>query len=234
MIRLFAAPGTLVAGATLPLDDDEAHHAGVRRARDGDAVELLDGEGTIATALLRADGKRWSAEVRDLRRVAAPPELIVALGAGDRDRFLSVVQQCGELGITRLIPLETERSKQVETRMRDAAIDKARKRAREACKQSGNPWLPRIDDLLPFDALRQAATGARWFFGDPDGAPMPGVAADAPVAWAIGPEGGFTDDEVGQLRDGLGATGVWFGPHILRFETAAAAAALLTTDRRAR
>lgn len=234
MMRFFAAPATLLAGALVALEEDEAHHAEVRRGREGEAVELLDGQGTVATATLERTGKRWGARVGSTRTVPEPAPLVVALGAGDRDRFLSVVQQCGELGITRLVPIDTERSRQVESRLRHAGIEKGRRRAREACKQSGNSWLPVIDDLMALPELGITGSGVRWFFGDPAGSPLPPLRETEPVGWVIGPEGGFTAAEEAWLRERLDATGVWFGPHILRFETAAAAAAVLTLQQRER
>lgn len=233
-MRFFASPGALVTGAVVALDDDETHHADVRRGREGEAVELLDGRGVVATATLERTGKSWAARVATLRTVDEPVPLVLALGAGDRDRFLSVAQQCSELGITRIVPIETERSRQVETRLRDAGVEKGRRRAREACKQSGNPWLPVIDDVMPMVELGITGSGVRWFFGDPAGAPLPSLHPSAPVGWVIGPEGGFTPAEEGWLRERLDATGVWLGPHILRFETAASAAAVLTLQQRER
>lgn len=234
MMRFFPAAGALVVGAVMVLDEDETHHADVRRGREGESVELLDGCGGIATATLRRDGKRWSAHVATVRTVATPTPLWLALGAGDRDRFLSVAQECSELGVTRLIPIETERSRQVETRLRGAGVEKGRKRAREACKQSGNPWLPLIDDVTPLAELGRMATDVKWFFGEPDGVPLGALTPREPVGWLIGPEGGFTAAEEEWMRHTLGATGVWLGPHILRFETAAVAAALLTLQLRER
>ncbi len=233
-MRFFVEQGVLLVGALLELDEDETHHADVRRGREGETVELLDGKGSVATAILERNGKRWSARVTELRNLPEPATLVVALGAGDRDRFLSVVQQCGELGITRIVPVETERSRQVESRLRGAGVEKGRRRAREACKQSGNPWLPVLDDVMPLVELGITGSGVRWFFGDPAGAPLAPLREQEPVGWVIGPEGGFTPAEEAWLRERLDATGVWFGPHILRFETATAAAAVLTLQQRER
>ena len=161
-----------------------------------------------SAATLRRDGKRWSAHVATVRTVATPTPLWLALGAGDRDRFLSVAQECSELGVTRLIPIETERSRQVETRLRGAGVEKGRKRAREACKQSGNPWLPLIDDVTPLAELGRMATDVKWLFGEPDGVPLGALTPREPVGWLIGPEGGFTAAEEEWMRHTLGATGV--------------------------
>jgi 16S rRNA (uracil1498-N3)-methyltransferase len=122
----------------------------------------------------------------------------------------------------------------VETRLRGAGVEKGRKRAREACKQSGNPWLPIIDEVTPLAVLGRLNAGVKWCLGDPSGAPLAAFTPNEPVGWLIGPEGGFTAAEEEWMRQALGATGVWFGPHILRFETAAVAAALLTLQLRER
>ncbi len=234
MMRFFATPGTLIEGALIALEAPEAHHAEVRRGAEGEPVELLDGQGAIGVGTLERSGKHWNARLTAVRGYPEPAPLVLALGAGDRDRFLSVAQQCGELGLTRLVPVETERSRQVESRLRGAGVEKARRRAREACKQSGNPWLPVIDDVMPLTELGMTGSGVRWLFGDPTGSPLGALRAEEAVGWVIGPEGGFTPPEVGWLRERLDATGVWFGPHILRFETAAVAAAVLTLQQRER
>lgn len=233
-MRFFAAPGSLVAGDVVALDEAETHHAEVRRGKEGDPVELLDGVGTVAAATIISVGKQWAANIVSVTLMPEPTPLVLALGAGDRDRFLGMAQQCAELGITRLVPLETERSRQVETRMRDAAVEKARRRVREACKQSGNPWLPIVDELLPLNGLGITGSGLRWFFGDPGGAQLEALHPAEPVGWVIGPEGGFASVEVDWLIERLDARGVWLGPHILRFETAAVAAAVLTLQLRGR
>ena len=234
MMRFLVVPGALADGVTLTLDAAETHHAEVRRGREGEAVKLLDGAGAVADAVLARAGAEWTAQVARVRTVPAPTPLIVALGAGDRDRFLTVVQQCSELGITRIVPIETERARQVESRLRPAGIEKARRRVREACKQSGNPWFPVVDDLRPLTWLGITGLGVRWFFGDPEGALLAELQSAEPVGWVIGPEGGFTPPELEWLRERLDATGIWLGPHILRFETAAMAAAVLTLQLRER
>ncbi|MES2123425.1 MAG: RsmE family RNA methyltransferase [Gemmatimonadota bacterium] len=233
-MRFLAAPGSLVTDAVVTLDASETHHAEVRRGKAGDQVELLDGAGTVAAATIRAVGKDWTAHVDSITLVPEPTPFVLALGAGDRDRFLAVAQQCAELGITRLVPIETERSRQVETRIRESAVEKARRRVREASKQSGNPWIPIVDDLLPLSGLGITGSGVHWFFGDPGGEPLEQLHPAEPVGWVIGPEGGFSPSEVAWLGERLDARPIWLGPHILRFETAAVAAAVLTLQLRER
>lgn len=223
--RLLAEPGLLAVGATVALDDEEAHHLRVRRAEAGQGARLFDGAGVTAGGVLERVGKGWQVVVGEVAHHPAAPVLLLAVGAGDRDRFLALAEKCTELGVTRLVPLLTERSAQVETRLREAGVERARKRAREACKQSGNPWATRVDELTPIDALATQTSGVRWLLADPTGVSAGSIAVVPPLGWLIGPEGGFTDAETAMITDRLGAGPVRLGRHVLRFDTAALVAA---------
>ncbi len=223
--RLLVAPGGLVVGLAVSLDDEESHHLRVRRAETGQRVMLFDGAGVTGHGVLTSAGKGWQATVEQVEHHPPTTLLILAVGAGDRDRFLSLAEKCTELGVTRLIPLVTERSAQVETRLRESGVERARKRAREACKQSGNPWATVVADLTRIAVLGKSYPGVRWLMADPKGTTLGAVTADAPVGWLIGPEGGFTEPEGVQMGERLGAAPVRLGRHVMRFETAAIVAA---------
>lgn len=225
MIRVLAEPGQLVAGARLVLDSDELHHLRVRRASAGDPVIGCDGAGTVAEGVLEGVGRELALRIESVRIETAPPPLVLALAAGDRDRFLRFAEQCTELGVTRLIPLETERAKSVGTRLRDIHVEKARIRSREACKQSGNPWATVIDNLTALEDLVPMAADFAWLLADPAGADLPSRGSGKPPAWLIGPEGGFTGTERELMTNRLGAVPVSLGRWILRFDTAAVVAA---------
>ena len=141
--------------------------------------------------------------------------------------------KAAELGVTRVIPIETRLTRSVENRVRDNTIDKARKRAREACKQSGNAWFPEIDAPTDLDQLGNACPDVRWFLADARGEGLPTLGAQDAVAWLIGPEGGFTHEECAELERDLGAMRVALGRHVLRYETAAIAASVVTDTARA-
>jgi 16S rRNA (uracil1498-N3)-methyltransferase len=157
-----------------------------------------------------------------------PASTFLAIGAGDRDRFQLVVEKAAELGVTRIIPIETERSKQVATRLRTSAIEKFQRHAAEACKQSGNPWTPLVELPVTLGAFLDAPPYARWFLAHPEGGKMPALEHTAAVGWLVGPEGGFTSEELLLISDRLAPSLVALGDHVLRFETAAIGAAALT------
>ena len=214
--------GSARAGLTIPLDEEESHHLRVRRAEAGEIVELRDGAGLAGEGVLEATGGAWAVTVT--RATTMPPAsgLTLAVGAGDRDRFLWLVEKAAELGVSRIVPLETSRSAGVATRLRPAHLDKLTRRALEATKQSGAHWSPDIGALESFTHfIAQARSGARWL-ADAAGSAPPATPGEVTVL--IGPEGGLTPSERAAALE-AGWTPVSLGPNVLRFETAAIAAA---------
>jgi 16S rRNA (uracil1498-N3)-methyltransferase len=230
MAAVMVAPGVLTDGATIDLDDAERHHLKVRRSDAEEEVLVFDGVGNVAHG--RVVG-RDRVTVGVVQHAPLPVETVLAVGAGDKERFLSLAERCTELGVTRLVPLVTERSQTVDTRFRDAALDKARRRAREACKQSENAWAATIEESCGIAGLAERYPGLRWLVAAVGGRVCPVIAPDEAIGWIIGPEGGLTEAELARAFDGLRATGVGLGPAILRFDTAASAGAAITQDRRA-
>jgi 16S rRNA (uracil1498-N3)-methyltransferase len=202
------------------LGGPEAHHlATVCRLRPGDAVYLFNG-----------DGREYPAEVVEVarRRVTlqvlradAPPrelplrlEVAAPLPKGDRAQFL--VEKLTELGVTALVPLRTARSV---VHLGDAKREKLERYVIEASKQCGRNALMAVKLLTDWPAYcRDPALPAQRLLAHPGGGAVPGGEGD--VAVAVGPEGGFTDEEVDLARD-AGWQVVGLGPRILRVETAA-------------
>jgi 16S rRNA (uracil1498-N3)-methyltransferase len=226
-------PGGWAAGDRVSLDDNEVHHLRVRRARDREIVELLDGTGLRGTGRLLQTGNQWAVEVQSAEQESRPAELMLAVAAGDRDRFSWMVEKAVELGVTRILPLETARSSGVATGVRDAHLRRLRRQALEATKQCGVAWAVQVEEPLSLDDFRgRPLTGLGWL-ADRSGTPPPTRLGGSAMTVVIGPEGGLTDAE----RAGLVAAGylpIVLGPYTLRFETAALAAAVLATTARMR
>jgi len=225
-----------IRGDEAVLDGQEAHHLlHVMRARAGDEVVLFDGSGVEFAATIEKTGRHEVAlrvdERRDIdRELPFPLELAVALPRGERQEWL--VQKIVELGATRLIPWQTERS---------VALPNAKSLARlqrtviEACKQCGRNRLMTIDEPVAFhDALRSLATDLRpcgWLAHPGTDSQSLASAFEtwnslgiAPLRLGVGPEGGFSDAEASAAREhGWGQ--VSLGASILRTETAAIALA---------
>jgi 16S rRNA (uracil1498-N3)-methyltransferase len=232
VITLLVSHG-VSAGRREPLDETERHHLRVRRAGSGDRVALRDGAGLIGTGRLVADGKEWAVEVESVERRPRPAELTLALGAGDRDRFAWVVEKAVELGATAVVPLETERTVGVATRLRTQHLGKLQRQALDAVKQCGAAWALEVEPPVPVSEFAaRSRTGSAWL-ADAEGAAPPPTLDGAPVTIVIGPEGGLSTAERAMLLS-AGYRPMALAPHTLRFETAALAAAAAVTTARLR
>ncbi len=225
--------GSLVPGARIALDALEVHHLRVRRAGAGESVRLLDGAGGVGAGVLELGKKDAAVTVGQVDREAAPTPLVLAIGAGERDRFAWVVEKAAELGVTEIVPLETEHTRGVASRIRGAQVERFRRRTLEAIKQCGATWAPQIREPVSLEEFAaEPRTGIRWLAALEGGVPPAGVGPE-PVTIAIGPEGGFTTEERWAF-EAAGFVPVRFGEHILRFETAALAGAVYTSIARKR
>lgn len=226
------ARGPFQAGGVVILEDEEAHHLKVRRLADGEPIRLVDGRGGVATARLAVERNLVAARVVATTQVPPPPVTEVLVGAGDRDRFLWLVEKATELGATRVTPVITERAQQVATRFQPQHVERAVKRAREALKQCGAAWMPAVVAPAPLgDVLRAASPAALRLQAVADGGPLPTIREGDAVQWAVGPEGGFTEIELAVLR-AAGFRPVSLGRATLRFDTAAMTALAVTAQAR--
>jgi 16S rRNA (uracil1498-N3)-methyltransferase len=220
-------------GQRVTLDESESHHLRVRRAQDGDKVEILDGAGLRGTGHLVHTAKVWSVEVAEAVREAPPAELTLAVAAGDRDRFSWMAEKAVELGVSRIIPLETTRSSAVATGLRVSHLSRLRRQALEATKQCGAAWAVVVDEPVALDDfLRQPLRGVGWL-ADQSGAAPPTEIDGRALTIVIGPEGGLDQAERAQVLS-AGYLPIVLGPYTLRFETASLAAAALATTARMR
>jgi 16S rRNA (uracil1498-N3)-methyltransferase len=233
VITVLVPAGAHPAGSRAPIDENEAHHLRVRRVEAGDPVGLRDGAGLIGTGRAVQEGQSWLVEVDAAAAAPRPAELILAVGAGDRERFVWLVEKATELGVTTVVPLLTERTAGVATRVREQHLPKLRRHALETLKQCGAAWAPMVEPPVELPAfLGRRRAGVQWL-ADPTGA-TPASAMDAtPVTVVVGPEGGLSDSERAALLAG-GFQPRALGVHTLRFETAALAAAVMVTTARLR
>jgi 16S rRNA (uracil1498-N3)-methyltransferase len=221
---------TRISGARATLVDAEAHHlAHVMRAKAGDQVILFDGAGGEYAAVVERVA-RSTIELAVLahraidRELAAPVVVGASLPKGDRQRWL--IEKLVELGVTDFVPLATARGVaqpvgNVVDRLRRAVVEASKQCGRNRLMQIQPPqkWRAFVCDAPAAAGRLIAHPGADRTLADVvRGAPS---AAAAGMFLAVGPEGGFTDDEA-RLALSAGWTGVDLGSRILRVETAAA------------
>jgi len=216
---------------TCELEGTEFHHlTHVMRTSVGDQIVLFDGKGNAAEAET-VEISRSRAVLHILKRTSEPapgPIVVLATAVPKGDRFRWLVEKATELGVSRLIPLQTARSI---TEPGGTKLDKMRSTVIEACKQSGRNRLMTIDPVTDWQSFLAAARATgRLLVADPSGAPQASLCEtkpdERPIVLVIGPEGGLTDVEVIQAVD-AGGRCISLGPRILRTETAAIALAAL-------
>lgn len=230
---VLAGEGTLTAGATVTLDDEERHHLRVRRAAEGNQVRALDGAGTIAEGVLVRVGGEFAIRIEHLATVPRPPRFALVVGAGDKERFGWLAEKAAELGVTDLLPLKAERTRSVAAGIREGHVHALQRRARQAIKQSGAGWAPQVG--APVDVRFAASQGVpeyRWL-ADATGEPPPDLPPNVPLVVVVGPEGGLIPAER-EIFLAAGFRRVRFAPDLLRFETAALAAAAVVASQRPR
>jgi 16S rRNA (uracil1498-N3)-methyltransferase len=229
-IRLFVT-ADLGPGAEVPLDAAQAHYLfNVMRLGTGARVAVFNGR----------DGE-WLAEIADAGRRGGllrahersqpqrtPPDLWLLFAPIKKARTDFIVEKATELGAARIQPVFTRLTNAERLRP-----DRLRAHAIEAAEQCGETWVPEIAEPVRLEALLEAWDPARrLMFCDETRESVPvrqalAAAARGPWAVLIGPEGGFSPEEMVRLRCLSFVTAVTLGPRVLRADTAAVAALAL-------
>jgi 16S rRNA (uracil1498-N3)-methyltransferase len=225
--RFFVESGLRV-GATIELPDAVAHHAQhALRLRDGAAIVLFDGRGGEYAARLIA-GRHATAEVLGFDPVERESPLAVTLIQSfvPNEKLDWIVEKSTELGAARIVLAPTARSV---ARLDGERLARKRVHWREvaiaACCQCGRNRLPEIRDAPTFTAALELARDceARLLLAPGAGESLMRHARAPSIAVAIGPEGGFSEQEIA-LAQRAGFVIAALGPRVLRTETAGPAA----------
>jgi len=220
-------PGTEVL---LPEQAGE-HLARVLRLERGHPLILFSGDGRECDAELASLAKRKvTAHVLMVREVdrEAPLRLTLAQSVARGEKMDWILQKATELGVARIVPLVTERT--------EVKLDEDRAERRmahwhgvlaSACEQSGRNLLPELDPPQRLDrwlgALGDSAALRLALLPDGDSTLRQLPSVENGAILAVGPEGGFSDNDVVMFRH-AGFHGLRLGPRILRTETAGIAA----------
>lgn len=212
----------------VPLPQEEAHHLlRVLRAKTGDEIHLIDGEGGIYKARIQEADKR-TCNVRIEEKEEAPVErryqLTMAVAPTKNDqRFEWFLEKATEMGVDRIVPLISVRSEK--ERIKRERFERI---LIAAMKQSDKAYLPRLEDPTRLEAFLEREGSKRSFIAHcykrPESTSLKLLyekGKDATVL--IGPEGDFSRKEVEMAID-MGCEPVSLGRATLRTETAAVAA----------
>ncbi len=238
-VRLFVDASQLRAGA-LVLEGDEHHYLSkVRRVSEGDVVTLFDGTGRQAQATLTAIGLAQSELEVDAPQLMPMPSfgLTVAPALIKGERMDLAVTKLVELGVRSIRPMTTERTiVRLKSERAAARHKRFESLAVAAARQCQSPHPSTISPIAAFAEVAKAEAGQPLKL-------MPCLSQETiPLTEAmptgdlrsavvlIGPEGGFTEQEVG-LAQSEGYVPVSLGPRTLRAETACIAVATILAFR---
>jgi 16S rRNA (uracil1498-N3)-methyltransferase len=220
-VRRLVLSDEVLAEGPLRLPSDAAHYLrDVLRLDASVELELTDGAGRVARARIEhADKRSVVLNVSAPRFVPRPSRtltLIQCVAKGEK--MDQIVRQTTELGVSRIIPVISERA--VARSM--GRQDRWRQIVDDAVRVSGRAWRPELRPVTAFaDLLAEPRASASWVFAI-DGATAYAPSTSSDLEVLVGPEGGLSPAEVEAARE-AGFTSVTLGEHTLRTETAAAA-----------
>jgi len=206
---------TLEAGDAMRLPAGEAHHVlKVLRARPGDVLEVVDGGRRLFAAEVRGGGEATILEVLESPEAGGEVTLYQAVPKGGRMDL--VVEKATEVGVTRIVPLLTQRGV---VEPGGGKVERWRRVAEAAARQSLRRRVPEVSDPTPFArAVRRAGDGGVVLHYVPGLDALEDVVGP-PASLFVGPEGGWSEEEL-RLAVEAGLALAQLGPYRLRSETA--------------
>ncbi len=235
MTARFHVPGPLRAGLCI-LSGEEAHHLSrVRRAVEGFEVEIFDGEGTAyAGRVIRVARDRVEIELSGDPLPTREPEtqVVLATAVPKGDRFDWLVEKATELGVALIVPLQTKFSV---VEPRPSKLERLRRVALEAAKQSGRSRIPDLEEPIAWERfLDRYGPDTPRYLADVPGSDRPNSERSNRVSdlrdrttntsntevLAVGPEGGWSIEERAGAHE-RGWNTITLTTTILRVETAA-------------
>ncbi len=226
-IPRFYTEQSLQVALKLDLPRDIHRHAiQVLRLNVNDALILFNGEGgEYLTALMTAERRHSSVNIISYDEVdrESPLEITLALAMIKADKMDFAIQKAVEMGINTIQPLDTKRSV---VKLKANRLDKKLAHwdgvIKAACEQSGRTTIPQLHAPTTLESWLQTPSSALCLAMLPGD--HPDIASLNPpehkrMTLLVGPEGGFTDQEVDLLLSS-NIKGIQFGPRILRAETA--------------
>lgn len=229
MPRFFVEPENIKNNIITLYGDDAGHISRVLRSKAGEMLTVCDGTGNDYEAeIIDINEKEVRLEIKEKYFTHSEPSVKITLyqGLPKGDKMELIIQKCVELGVCRIVPVNTERCiVKIDKNKENKKIDRWQKISESAAKQSGRGIVPEISNVMNFkeavnDALKldgaiipyelEQDKGLKKFLDGYKGTTM-GI--------FIGPEGGFAAEEIEKALSN-GIMPITLGKRILRTETA--------------
>ncbi len=216
------------------LGPNASHLAKVLRARVGQEYDIVCGErvrlGIIESVSEErvefALGEALSERLDEPSEPRCEREIVLVMAIYKFDRMEWAIEKCTELGATRIVPVIARRTDAHLAAAANKRVERWRRIAHEAAQQSRRLRPPQIDEAVKLKSALILEAPTRLLLNENERSKKIREAlseAAMPVIFAIGPEGGWADEELSQF-DSAGWRSVTMGSTILRAETAAIAA----------
>lgn len=232
MTRLFVEE-SLTLESEIELNEENSHYISqVLRMRAGEEVTVVDGNGLeLLCEVSEISKKQVILKINEKRENATEPpyEITLFQCVSKGERMDLTVQKCTELGVSRIVPVLSERCI-VKMNAKDSKgkIDRWQKISLEAARQSGRGIVPKVEDPLSLEKAYEDIENydlTLFPWEDETGKGLKSALQSfrgKKIAIFVGPEGGFSKEEADNAVK-CGAVRVTLGPRILRTETAGAA-----------
>ncbi len=230
MSRFYIDPDSVVEDRIFVRGDEFHHIVDVMRIKKGDLVNAFDGKGNIYSGVIDSIAlKEAIIRIKERKFVESTKTVSIALiqAIPKKDKMEDIVEKCTELGIDEIMPVITDRTiVRFDLDKATSKLDRWRKISKEASKQCGRADIVEVlsvckyKDVVPklkeFDlVLIPCLSGKREKIGT-----ILGNFKGTRIAYLIGPEGDFTDDEI-ELAGSFNAVPCDLGDNVLRVDTAA-------------
>lgn len=225
MRRFYTPKQNFQANKAILNKTETRHLRDVLRLREGTQIQIFDGEGKEFLGTIKRISK--SETLVEITKEVAPSalesnlDLTLAVALLKGEKFDLVVQKAVELGVSKLIPLDTKRA-DVKLKESEKKLERWRKIALEAAKQSGRAKLMQIEKPSNFEEFVETTSGTRVLFAERNGASFAEIKTAQQIIAVVGAEGGWEDSEIETARNN-GFQIITLGGRILRAETAAIA-----------
>jgi len=233
MRRFYARPEEFQTGIVRLNLEETRHLRDVLRLKETEKVRVFDGDGReVLCAIEKIEKKETVLKILEEIAPSAPESklnltLAVALLKGEK--YDLVVQKAVELGVTKLVPLNTKRA-DVKLKDSEKRRERWRKIALEAAKQTGRATLMQIENPTDFGKFIEAAEGTRILFAERGGEKFSDIKKTEKIVAVVGAEGGWEEKEIEAAREKSFHI-ITFGGRILRAETAAISIAAVLQNR---
>lgn len=225
--------------SSFSIEGEELHHlVKVLRLQTGDKVVGFDNTGRQYAGVIEVMDKEFACcriVQEEVPEVEAKTKVYLVMGLAKGEKIEWVIQKGTELGMAGFVPLRTQRAVlQLEGKKAEERVSRWQRIASEAVKQSHRVLEPKVEEVTDWKDLKNVLPPeTQWLipYEDERTCSMTHTLvhfnAQYPIAILIGPEGGFTPEEVSKAQDILKAFSVSLGPRILRTETAALTALVM-------